>query len=114
MPSIACRWWEPITSPPDGSPPPPGFCHFPEYGEDYFRELTAEQLEPTRTRRGYVRLEWTLIPNRENHALDARCYARAAAAVLGLDRFTEADWRALEAAVALPAGAPVFDDEVPD
>jgi phage terminase large subunit GpA-like protein len=37
-------------------------------------------------------------PNRENHFLDTRVYARAAAFVLGLDRFRESDWTALEKA----------------
>jgi phage terminase large subunit GpA-like protein len=70
----------------DGSAPP-GFCHFPEYGESFFKELTAEHLVTTtnrRTRR--TRLEWHVLPNRENHHLDARVYARAAVAVLGIDR----------------------------
>lgn len=102
--------WLRLETPTDGSaPPPPGFCHFPEYGEDYFRQLTAEQLLPVRARGGFLRLEWSLIPGRENHVLDARVYARAAAAVAGLDRFTESDWHALELAVgkaAEPAPAP--------
>lgn len=87
--------------PTDNTPPPPGFCHFPQYDEKYFMELTAEQLVPRRTARGYVRLEWSLIPNRENHALDCRVYARAAAAVFGLDRFAESDWAALEGAIGI-------------
>ena len=76
----------------------PGFCHFPEYAEDYFRELTAEQLIPHRTAKGFVMLDWTLIEGRQNHALDCRVYARAAAAIVGLDRFRESDWQTLEAA----------------
>ena len=91
--------WLRLEAPLDGGPEPPGFCHFPEYGEDYFRQLTAEQLIPVRDRRGFVRLEWSLIPGRENHVLDCRVLARAAAAVAGLDRFSENDWRALERAV---------------
>jgi len=27
-----------------GSPYPPGYCHFPKYGEEYFKQITAEQL----------------------------------------------------------------------
>ena len=37
-----------------------------------------------RTRR--TKLEWQVQPNRENHYLDARILARAAAAKLGIDR----------------------------
>lgn len=93
--------------PTDGGPPPPGFCHFPEYGEDYFKQISGEQLLPRKTARGYLVLEWEPIPGRENHALDARVYARAAAAVLGLDRFRESDWAALELAVGqAPAATP--------
>lgn len=98
--------WLRLELPTDGGPAPAGFCHFPEYGEDYFRQLTAEQLMPHKTARGFIRLEWTLIPGRANHALDARVYARAAAAVLGLDRFAEADWQALERAVGQTPPAP--------
>ena len=66
---------------------PAGYCHFPEYGEDFFRQLTAEHLVTTtnrRTRR--TKLEWSVLANRPNHHLDCRLYARAAASVLGLDR----------------------------
>lgn len=91
--------------PVNGGPPPAGFCHFPEYGEDYFKQLTAEQLVPRKTGRGFLVVEWESIPGRENHVLDARVYARAAAAVQGLDRFRESDWLALEAAVGVVARA---------
>ena len=37
-----------------GDPYPPGYCHFPKYGEEYFKQLTAEQLV-TRTVKGYRR-----------------------------------------------------------
>ena len=84
--------WLRLEVPVDGSAPAPGFCHFPQYGEDYFRELTAEHLVPVKTAKGYVRLDWALIPGRVNHALDARVYARAAAAVYGMDRFAASDW----------------------
>lgn len=70
----------------DGDPPS-GYCHFPEYGEEYFKQITAEHLVTTvnrRTRR--TKLEWQVLPNRENHYLDARIIARVAASVLGLDR----------------------------
>lgn len=66
---------------------PPGYCHFPEYGEEFFKQLTAEHLVTVSNRRtGRARLEWQVLPNRQNHALDARILARAAAAVLGIDR----------------------------
>jgi phage terminase large subunit GpA-like protein len=81
-----------------GETMPPGFCHFPEYGEEYFKQLTAEQLVPHKKRNGFTVYVWEQIPGRENHYLDCRVYARAAASVFGLDRFTEADWCELERA----------------
>ncbi len=65
---------------------PPGYCHFPEYAEAFFLEITSEQLVTVRKRNGYRALEWQMIPGRENHFLDCRVYARAAASVKGLDR----------------------------
>ena len=82
---------------------PPGFCHFPEHGEDYFRQITAEHLVRTRNRRGFTVLEWQLLPNRENHYLDCRVYARAAAALAGLDRM---GGRRAAPSAATPAAAP--------
>lgn len=108
--------WLSLPMPTSGEGYPPGFLHFPELAEEYFRELTAEHLVAVKNRRGFVRLEWALIPNRRNDWLDARGYSRAAAAVVGLDRFAESDWLALEAAVGKPVDLEpeVYDDEVPD
>jgi phage terminase large subunit GpA-like protein len=78
---------------------PPGFCHFPEYDDEYFKQLTSEQLVAHKTRRGYIKLEWEQIPGRQNHVLDARVYARAAAALMGLDRLNDSDWTARERTV---------------
>lgn len=71
--------------------PPPGYCHFPEHPAEYFKQLTAEHLMTVvnpKTRK--QRLEWRVLPNRENHALDARVLARVAVSVLGLDRMAPA------------------------
>lgn len=75
--------------PPIGSEPvPSGFCHFPEYGEEYFQQLTAEKLIIKKNRRGFSQTEW--VKERErNEALDCRIYARAAASLVGLDRLKE-------------------------
>jgi phage terminase large subunit GpA-like protein len=95
-----------LERPADGAPFPPGWCHFPQYDEDFFRQLTAEQLVTHKSRTGFVRLEWELIAGRENHTLDARVYARAAAALVGLDRFQEPDWAALERSVSADPAPP--------
>lgn len=94
--------WLHLQKPPDdsGEPPPAGYCHFPEYGEEYFKQITAEQLIPHKKRSGFIRMEWELIPGRQNHGLDRRVYARAAAAVFGIDRFGEKEWAQLEEATA--------------
>src|SRR5216683_5826541 len=68
-----------------GEPHPFGYCHFPKYGEEYFKQITAEQLV-TRIVKGYRRPEWQKTRDR-NEALDCRSYSRAAAAVYGMDRF---------------------------
>ena len=50
------------------------------------------QLVTRRDRRGYARREWQKTRER-NEALDCYVYARAAAAILGLDRMTHRHWR---------------------
>lgn len=70
----------------DGEDFPPGYCHFPEYAEEFFLQITAEHLVTVKKKNGFASLEWQMIPGRENHWLDCRIYARAAASVKGLDR----------------------------
>lgn len=97
--------WLGLEPPEEGEPPPPGYCTFPSYDAEFFQQLTAEHLVQHRNKRGFVSLEWELIPGRENHILDCRVYARAAAAVLGIDRWKEVDYAAHEAVLA-PGGPP--------
>lgn len=78
-----------------GEPFPPGFCHYPQMPEEFFKQLTAEQLIP-RLVKGYRRMEWVKTRER-NEGLDTRIYARAAASQFGIDRFNERHWKALEA-----------------
>jgi phage terminase large subunit GpA-like protein len=77
--------------PEEGEPLPHGWCHFPQYGEEWFRQLCAERLTNTIDRRGYNRFEWIKTRPR-NEALDCRVYARAAAALVGADRWSDARW----------------------
>lgn len=77
-----------------GNPLPPGWCEWPEYPEDYFQGLCSEQLVRTKNRRGYIVLAWEKVFER-NEPLDCRNYARAGAALKGIDRWTAADWAAL-------------------
>jgi len=77
---------------------PAGYCHFPKYGEEYFKQLTAEHLITVKDKRGFAHREWSKQRER-NEALDCRVYARAAASALGIDRFTENTWLKLERAL---------------
>ncbi len=77
---------------------PVGFCHFPKYPEEYFKQLTAERLVTKKDPRGFPRREWHKMRER-NEALDCRVYARAAAAAYGIDRFSDAVWERLEIAL---------------
>jgi phage terminase large subunit GpA-like protein len=77
-----------------GEPYPPGYCHFPQLPEEFFKQLTAEQLVP-KVVKGYRKLEWVKTRER-NEALDTYVLCRAAAAQFGMDRFGERHWKALE------------------
>jgi phage terminase large subunit GpA-like protein len=81
-----------------GEPYPPGYCHFPKYSEEYFKQITAEQLV-TKVVKGYRRTEWQKMRDR-NKSLDTRTYARAAAAVAGMDRYTDVTWKTIEDNIA--------------
>ncbi|MCI0600041.1 MAG: phage terminase large subunit family protein [Beijerinckiaceae bacterium] len=79
-----------------GAAAPPGFIHLPQGAEaEWIKQLAAEQLVTVTTRRGFQKLEWQKLRER-NEALDCRVYARAAAWIAGADRWTEAKWRDLD------------------
>lgn len=71
---------------------PEGYCHFPMYDEHFFKGLTAEVQQYT-TVKGYRKYVWVKKYMR-NEPLDCRVYARAAAFIIGMDRFTSAHWQA--------------------
>jgi phage terminase large subunit GpA-like protein len=71
--------------------------HLPDWIDtEWLKQLVAEQLVTVRNKRGYAHPEWQKMRER-NEALDARVYARAAAWIMGADRWDEATWRRLEA-----------------
>jgi len=79
-----------------GTAEPAGTIHLPDWADsEWLKQLVAEQLVTIRDRRGYTRQEWQKMRER-NEALDTRIYARAAAWILGADRFDERMWRQLE------------------
>ncbi len=71
----------------EGLPVPNNYCTFPEYPENYFKGITAEKLT-TKVRNGFQKYEWVKHYER-NEPLDCRVYARAAAAIVGIDRFKD-------------------------
>jgi phage terminase large subunit GpA-like protein len=82
--------------PEDGAAFPPGTVHLPRWADaEWLKQFVAEQLVTVRNKRGFARLEWQKLRER-NEALDARVYARAAAWIAGADRWSEATWRDLE------------------
>jgi phage terminase large subunit GpA-like protein len=82
---------------------PPGYCHFPQYGQQHFKELTSEQVMIQLDRRGFQKRVWTKTAGVRNEPLDCRVYARAAAAIVGIDRFRDREWEALRAQLGRPA-----------
>jgi phage terminase large subunit GpA-like protein len=75
---------------------PAGTIHLPDWADsEWLKQLVGEQLVTIRNKRGFSRQEWQKLRER-NEALDTRVYARAAAWILGADRFDERMWRQLE------------------
>jgi phage terminase large subunit GpA-like protein len=81
----------------------PGFCHFPQYDEEHFKRMCSEQLVK-KTVNGKTVHRWIKVYER-NEVLDCRNYARAAAAMFGMDRLKPEDWDLLEGKMELPGPA---------
>ncbi len=92
-----------LEKPLDGEPYPNGYCHFPMYSEEYFKQLTAEQLVP-KVVKGFTKYEWKKFYR--NEVLDMRVYARAAAHLVGLDRFQKVHWDQLKSELRLELDEP--------
>lgn len=85
---------------------PSGTIHLPKWVDsEWIKQLVAEQLVTVKNKRGFSRLEWSKVRER-NEALDCRVYARAAAWIVGLDRMNEARWRELEEQFGDPPDRP--------
>jgi phage terminase large subunit GpA-like protein len=98
-----------LDKPVDGEDVPAGFVHLPgDTGDEWIKQLVAEQLAKKRTRTGAVKLEWQKLRDR-NEALDNAIYARAAACEVGIDRWSDARWDAAlkpaEPVISVPADA---------
>ena len=84
-----------------------GTIHLPGWADtEWLKQLVAEQLVTIRNKRGYAHQEWQKMRER-NEALDCRVYARAAAWIIGADRWDEATWRRLEAQAGVETRMPM-------
>lgn len=97
--------WLRLKTPAPGAEYPPGFVHFPEYSDEWFAQVTAEHQVSVKVRGGRQRLEWHVLPGRQNHWLDCRVYARAAAEILKIERMPRRQ-RPPVATPATPAASP--------
>jgi phage terminase large subunit GpA-like protein len=84
---------------------PNGYCHFPEYDEMHFKSLTAEEMQQTTNKKGEVQYSW-VVKYKRNERLDCRVYARAAAAVMGMDRYSDDYWDKMQESAEKPANVP--------
>src|SRR5581483_11782416 len=92
---------------PDGSASPR--CHhFPQaYGSQYFEGLCSEK----RVLKASGDVSWQKVPGRRNEPLDLKVYNRACYAIVGGDRFNEAQWASFEEAVAPAVAEPESEPE---
>lgn len=94
---------------------PAGYVHLPRGVEaEWCKQLVAEQLMTVKDRRGFTRLEWQKVRDR-NEALDCRVYARAALCLLGADKYGDRFWVSAErrrpASPAVKPSAPASADD---
>lgn len=88
---------------------PPGTVHLPGWADaEWVKQLVAEKLVTVHNKRGFARMEWQKLRDR-NEALDCRVYARAAAWIAGVDRWPESRWAELEGEL----GSPARDEPIP-
>jgi phage terminase large subunit GpA-like protein len=95
--------WLKIETPTGDETYPRGWCHFPEYPDEYFQGLTAEQLL-CKTVRGFPKWVWEKVRTR-NEPLDCRVMARAALSAIGGDRWTAEQWAARASRVGMKMAA---------
>lgn len=95
-----------IPRPEDSDIAPVGWVHMPKQGltKDMAKELVAERKVIERDANGRVTgTRWERIESRRAEMLDCHNYARAAAALVGWDRFKERDFERYEAQIAAAA-----------
>lgn len=99
--------------PAEGEAFPSGWCHYPQMGIDWFRQLVAEQcVRRVDPRTKVARMEWVKIRER-NEVLDTRNLNRIAAERIGISRFGDRQWKDLERQLATAPQADSRAEEVP-
>lgn len=109
--------WLKIEKPLDGAEYPPCYCHFPEFDDEFFKQLTAENLLKKVGKNKFATYEWVKSRDR-NESLDLWVYGKVAAVQVGLDRMTDEHWNDLEEYAGIRVvqnqkEVPVEDDETP-
>ena len=108
--------WLRLPRPEGAASAAPGYCHFPGYQEEFFKQLTAEHFSRRESRSTHLQKgEWKKDRER-NEALDCRIYARAAAAIARIDMFKEREWERLERSLGISTPPPAENPRpsVPD
>lgn len=70
---------------------PDGYCHFPQYEQQYFQGLASEKVVLTTNKKGQKVYAWQKFYAR-NEPLDCRVYARGAAHFKGADLWKNEAW----------------------
>lgn len=79
---------------------PSGWCHYPQMGLEWFRQLVSEQcVRRVDPRTKMARMEWVKVRER-NEVLDTRNLNRGAAERIGISRFGERHWKDFERQLA--------------
>lgn len=95
-----------LDKPVDGEEYPDGYVYLPDGTTDeWTKQLVSEQLVTIKRRNGRVAREWQQTRPR-NEALDNAIYARAVALALGVDRWTDRDWKKVRGEVPKTKRAP--------
>ncbi|MCP3732034.1 phage terminase large subunit family protein [Sphingomonas sp. MG17] len=82
-----------LDKPVDGEDYPDGYVFLPDGATDeWTKQLVSEQLVTIKRRNGKMAREWQQTRPR-NEALDNAIYARAVAIAVGVDRWTDRDWK---------------------
>lgn len=87
-------WLRQVAPKEEGAQLPSGWAHFPEYDQEYFEQLCAEQVTIKKVK-GYTKYMWEKTRER-NEALDTHVGNRALSILIGIDRWREEQWQARE------------------